>query len=66
MLKIGEKIRLAREIKGMSQKALSEKAQLSRQTIINLEQGWFDPKFSTVEKLLTALEIKSFDELDTL
>lgn len=64
MLTFGEKLRLARQDRGLTQAALADRAGISRNTVLDLERGPIDPRLSTVEKLLKALDLKSIDELD--
>ena len=63
---IGDKIRLAREARGLSQEALAMKAEMCRETVSTIECGSCDPRFSTVERLIKALDLRSFEELEAL
>lgn len=55
---IGAKIKAAREEKGLSQEELADMAKVARRTIINIEQGAFNPKIETVNDIAKALDCK--------
>ena len=61
-LNVGKQIRLFRIVKGMSGEELADLSFLSSKGLNNIELGKSDPKFSTVERIVNALDI-SFDEL---
>lgn len=50
-------LRIVREEKGLSQEKLAELSQLDRTTISTLETGKADVRFSTILKLIDALNI---------
>lgn len=53
------KIREFRKKRNMTQKELCEKANVSRQTLIDLESGkGINPKFATLKKIADALRCK--------
>ena len=55
-------IKVARAQKDMTQKALSEKVGISRQTMNAIEQGEYNPTIRLCRKICRVLE-KSLDEL---
>lgn len=57
------RLRTVREQNAMTQEELAEKAGISRQTIINLEQG-NDARPPTVRKLATALGVKPVELME--
>lgn len=54
---IGDKLRLLREARGMTQDDLAEAANLNRVTIAKYESGRIEPKSKTLLKLANALEV---------
>jgi transcriptional regulator with XRE-family HTH domain len=61
MLTLGDKIRLAREVRGLSQQELADKAGLCRETVYHIELGQNkDPRFSTVDAIRKALGMDPF------
>lgn len=60
-MEIGERIRLARKDKGLSQKALAVKANLSTTAIQNYEYGKYKPKVEQVERIANALGVTAVD-----
>lgn len=59
LAQLGEKIRQVRLSKAISQVELSKRAGVSQSTITQLERGQKDPTFETLERLSSALNIKS-------
>ena len=59
---VGRQIRYFRIAKGLSGEKLAELCGLSPKGLNNIELGKSEPKFSTVERIVTALDI-TFDEL---
>ncbi len=59
---VGRQIRYFRIVKGLSGEKLAELCGLSPKGLNNIELGKSEPKFSTVERIVTALDI-TFDEL---
>ncbi len=55
---IGKKIKAAREEKGLSQEELADMAKVSRRTVVNIEQGAFNPKLETVNDIAQALDCR--------
>ena len=55
MMSIGEKIKLIRKAKGISQKKLAEKAGVDTNTILFFENDKTSPSIRTVELMLKAL-----------
>lgn len=53
---IGKQIKQERNRLGWSQVQLAKEADLSEQTIVNIEGGRFKPRWETMEKLQNALE----------
>lgn len=64
-LEFGEKLRILRESKGMTQEQLADKSGISRREIINIENGKYLPKMQTADFLAAALDV-SLDELSTV
>ena len=54
---IGAKIREFRKARGMTQKELGEKSGIAEATIRRYELGKLNPKFETVKKIATALNV---------
>ena len=59
---LGKQIRCFRRVKGLSGEKLAELSNLSSRGLNNIELGKSEPKFSTVERIVKALDI-SFEEL---
>ena len=57
-------IRSIREHKGLTQKALALKAQMSITYLCNVELGKVDPSLSTLRRLAKALKVKVADLVD--
>jgi transcriptional regulator with XRE-family HTH domain len=57
-------IRAIRERKGLSQKALADKAKMSYTFLSNVEAGKADPSLSTLRRLAKALKVKIVDLID--
>jgi len=60
---IGERIKQTRKKKGMTQKELAEKTGLSIGTVQGYEQGKYNPKRASIEKLVSALNVPVSDLL---
>ena len=59
---IGKNIRKLRQEKGISQDRLSKLADLSLNTIVNIESGgYLNPTIETLTKIANALEVKVDD-----
>lgn len=54
---LGEKIRIYRKLKNMTQKVLAEKAELDRTEINYIEVGRTIPRIKTLQKIAQALEV---------
>lgn len=54
---VGERVRVAREAAGISQKLLADKIGVSEYTIIRLEKGRRAAKSDELEKIATALDV---------
>lgn len=54
---IGECIRTARQTAGLTQKELGQRLGISYQTVAQWENGLRNPKFSTLQKISTALDV---------
>lgn len=54
---VGERVRVAREAAGISQKSLADKIGVSEYTIIRLEKGRRSAKSDELEKIATALDV---------
>lgn len=54
---IGERLREARLERGLSVRALSEAAGVSKSAISSIETGEHDPSCTTVERLARALDV---------
>lgn len=61
---LGERVFLWRVAIGMSRAALAEKAGVSADYIYRLEQGWTNPRITTVQAIAVALETTAADLLD--
>lgn len=57
LVKLGKRIRLLRESKGLSQESLGFKAGLHRNYISKLELAQKNPTYTTLIKLSVALEV---------
>ncbi len=57
------KISTARKELGMTQEKLAEKAQVTRQTIIALEQGKYNPSLQLAYRLKQILKKKDIEDL---
>lgn len=56
-METSERIKEIRKEKGLTQKQLAEKAELSIATIQGYEQGKYKPKIGTLQKIAIALDI---------
>ena len=54
---VGEKIKQIRKEKGMTQKQLGEKLNITQQQIAQYENGKLNPKLDTLERIASALEV---------
>ncbi len=54
--KIGEKIRLLRKEKGLTQEKLAEMAKIDPKSIIDIENGKRNPTLKTITKIAAALK----------
>lgn len=54
---VGERIRNARKNAGLTQKQLGEKCGIAEPTIRRYELGKLNPKYETLQKIASALEI---------
>jgi len=59
MLTVGERIRFYRKERGLTQKELAEKSNLSRSHIASIEGNQYTPSLTTLSELAKALEIDS-------
>ena len=57
-------LRRLRESKGLSQRALADRANMSYTFLSNVEAGKADPSLSTLRRLAKALKVKMVDLLD--
>jgi transcriptional regulator with XRE-family HTH domain len=55
---LGQALRVAREQKGLTQKALADSLGLRQRQISDLERAAMDPRFSTVQDVARALELE--------
>jgi len=55
---MGKTLRKLRREKGLSQAALAERADLSREYVNKIEAGKYDPPLSTINALAKALRVK--------
>lgn len=62
-MNIGDKIKKAREAKGLSQKEVATALKMDQSQYSKIENGKTDPYFSTIEKIAKALGIKVSDLL---
>jgi len=58
------KVKVIRERKGFSVRALAVKAKMSFTYLSNVENGKVDPSLSTLKRIAKALEVKVADLLD--
>lgn len=56
-MRIGEKIRVLRKEKGLTQKQLAEKCYLNPKTIFNIEKNINNPKIDDLQRIATALKV---------
>lgn len=56
-MRIGEKIKVLRKEKGLTQKQLAEKCYLSPKTIFNIEKNINNPKIDDLQRIATALKV---------
>lgn len=61
---VGERVFLWRVAIGMSRAALAEKAGVSADYVYRLEQGWTNPRITTVQAIAVALETTTAELLD--
>lgn len=61
---LGERVFLWRIAIGMSRAALAEKAGVSADYVYRLEQGWANPRVTTVQAIAVALETTAAELLD--
>jgi len=61
---LGERVFLWRIAIGMSRAALAEKAGVSADYVYRLEQGWANPRITTVQAIAVALETTAAELLD--
>lgn len=59
-MRIGERIREERQRRGMTLAALSRKSGIAQANLSLIENGKTDPRWSTVQRILGALDIDSF------
>ncbi len=56
-VKIGDKLRLTREERLMTQQELADRAGIGVASVVRIENDRTDPRFSTIKKLAKALEV---------
>jgi transcriptional regulator with XRE-family HTH domain len=61
---LGERVYLWRLAVEMSRAALAEKADVSAEYIYRIEQGWANPRITTVQAIAMALETTAAELLD--
>lgn len=61
---LGERVFLWRVAIGMSRTALAEKASVSADYVYRLEQGWANPRITTVQAIAVALGTTAAELLD--
>lgn len=54
---LGKRIRVLRSAKGWTQQLPADHAELSRESVSAIENGRFDPTFSTLGKIARALSL---------
>jgi transcriptional regulator with XRE-family HTH domain len=54
---MGMKLKAIREAKGMSQAAMAQKAQITREYVNRLEAGRYDPTIGVLQRLAKALGV---------
>jgi putative transcriptional regulator len=55
---LGRRIRALRSAKGWTQQILADHAELTRESISAIENGRFDPTFTTLKRIARALTLK--------
>lgn len=55
---LGRRIRALRLSRGRTQQILADQAELTRESVSAIENGRFDPTFSTLSRLARALDLK--------
>ncbi len=55
---LGRRIRALRLSRGCTQQILADQAELTRESISAIENGRFDPTFSTLKRVAQALDLK--------
>jgi transcriptional regulator with XRE-family HTH domain len=60
-MKLGEKIRLVRTYKDLSQENMAEKLKMSVNSYSKIERGDTDPSYSRIEQIAEALESTPLD-----
>ena len=66
VMKIGEKIKILRKQKGMSQKELGIRFGVSQQMIGQYENSISEPKIETLRKIAVGLEVELSDLLEVV
>lgn len=61
---LGERVFVWRLAMGMTRAALAEKAGVSADYVYRLEQGWANPRITTVQAIAIALDTTSAELLD--
>jgi len=62
--KVGQRVRELRGVKGVSQEALANKAEIDRTYVTDVENGRRNISIQNLEKLVNALEISFKDFFD--
>lgn len=53
---IGQQVKEKRNALGWSQDRLAKEAVVAKQTVVNLEKGYYKPRWETLEKIMKALD----------
>ena len=56
--RFGNKLKSLRTQKGLTQEQLADAAELSIESISNMERGIFGPRFNNLEKIAAALNVE--------
>jgi transcriptional regulator with XRE-family HTH domain len=58
------RLKKLREARGMSQDAVAKKARITREYLIRLEAGRYDPTVGVLQRLAKALKVKATELLE--
>lgn len=61
---IGEKIKILRKARGLTQEQLAELIGIDEKHLSRLEKGYHSPNYTLIKKLALALDIKLFPDIE--